>query len=239
MSAGLGTRIGVRRGRYLPAPSACSVQRHERRRNCCVPCGGGLRGASRLRRRLSLCATKRAPLLGRPRRPLGRCPRASPTPGPTPAFGKRKRQLAEWPARRVGPAGLLTLREAAPQAGRGEERAAGMQGRLSSLMRAASSMSTSSDVKALFTKGDGRRRDSATSRAETPSTSRRKSTARLARRQVLEPPRSRYRRAGRARPAAGPPPAHTRALVQPPRAYGPGGDVRWTTRPMRDPSAQV
>jgi glutamine synthetase len=53
-------------------------------------------------------------------------------------------------------------------------------------MRAASSMSTSSDVKALFTKGDGRRRDSATSRAETPSTSRRKSTARLARRQVLE-----------------------------------------------------
>jgi hypothetical protein len=152
MSVGLGTRIGVRRGRYLPAPSACSVQRHERRRNCCVPCGGGLRGASRLRRRLSLCATKRAPLLGRPRRPLGRCPRASPTPGPTPAFGKRKRQLAEWPARRVGPAGLLTLREAAPQAGRGEERAAGMQGRLSSLMRAASSMSTSSDVKALFTK---------------------------------------------------------------------------------------
>jgi hypothetical protein len=34
--------------------------------------------------------------------------------------------------------------------------------------------------------GDGRRRDSATSRAETPSTSRRKSTARLAREKVLE-----------------------------------------------------
>lgn len=81
----------------------------------------------------------------------GRCPRASPTPGPTPAFARRSgggRVAAKTTRPRWG---WPLLREAAPRAGRGEERAAGIRGRIS-LMHAPSSVSTSSDVKALFTK---------------------------------------------------------------------------------------
>ena len=85
--------------------------------------------------------------------------------------------------------------------------------------------------------GDGRGRDSATSRAETPSTSRSRSTARLAREKCWSAAESRPSRWSCqtggwtiASPGRG-------RWVRPRRACGPGGDVGWTTGPMREPSA--
>ena len=147
-----------------------------------------------------------------------------------------KRPLAEWPARRVGPGGLVTPSRGSSAGRPSEERAAGIRGRIS-LMRAPSSVSTSSDVKALFTK--------AMVVAGTPPPRGPKRRA---------PRGARARRAWRGRKcwsAAESLPSRWSCQtggwtiaspgrgrwLRPRRVCGPRGDVRWTTGPMREPSA--